>query len=77
MPTNNRKRDLLARVDHAFDGKMYLCLSALAQKLGYDRHWLSQALKAAEVPWRKRGNRIEYAREDIRDWLYQTEECAG
>lgn len=76
MATNNRRRDLLARVEHAYEGKMYLCISVLARKLGYDRHWLSNALKNAGVHKNRRGNRIEYAKEDIRDWLYQMENAS-
>lgn len=76
MATNNRRRDLLVRVEQAYEGKMYLCISVLARKLGYDRHWLSNALKNAGVHKNRRGNRIEYAKEDIRDWLYQMENAS-
>lgn len=76
MATNNRRRDLLERLDRAYEGKMYLCISALARKIGCDRDVLSSCLKAANVPKRKRGNRIEYAKEDIRDWLYQMENAS-
>lgn len=73
MTTDNRRRDLLAQVDAAFEGKMYLCISGIAKKLGFNRHWLAKALEADGVPRRKRGNRVECTQRDIRDWLIQQE----
>ncbi len=76
MATNNRRRDLMDRLDKAYGGKMYLSTRAVAMALGFDRDWLSDRLKAAGVPCLRLGNRTNYEQHDIRDWLYQMESAS-
>lgn len=66
MATSNRRRDVLARLNTAYGGKMYLCVSELSRKLGFDRQTLANRLDRANVPRMKNGRRKEYTQEDIR-----------